>query len=221
MRRLSYVLGVILPLLSACQAVRTVTTAGSARASFAEINYGPWDRLANDRPFVAGAGEKPPGANFYPRDMTKGEFETVVAGADRARADSLKSLYTLVRRDAAGKLVAIPFSKAYAPLNQRAAARLREAAALADDPGLRKYLELRATALLTDDYQPSDFAWMDMKDNAIDVVIGPIETYEDQLFGYKAANEAYVLIKDRDWSQRLARYAALLPGLQRGLPVAD
>jgi hypothetical protein len=192
-----------------------------AARRFAEINYGPWDRLANDRPFVAGVGEKPPGANFYPRDMTKGEFETVVAGADRARADSLKSLYTLVRRDAAGKLVTIPFSKAYAPLNERAAARLREAAALADDPGLKKYLELRATALLTDNYQPSDFAWMDMKDNTIDVVIGPIETYEDQLFGYKAANEAYVLIKDRGWSQRLARYAALLPGLQRGLPVAD
>jgi hypothetical protein len=188
---------------------------------FVEINYGPWDRLNNDRPFVPGAGPKPPGANYYPRDMTKGEFETAVAGGPKERADSLKSLYTLVRRDETGRLVTIPFSKAYAPLNQRAALRLREAAALADDPGLRRYLELRATALLTDDYQPSDLAWMDMKDNTLDVVIGPIETYEDQLFGYKAANEAYILIKDRQWSQRLARYAALLPGLQRGLPVPD
>ena len=188
---------------------------------YVEINYGPWDRLANDRPFVAGVGPKLPGANYYPRDMTKGEFETALATGPKARADSLKSLYTLVRRDASGRLVSIPFAKAYAPLNERAALRLREAAALAEDPGLRRYLELRAAALLTDDYQPSDLAWMDMKDNTIDVVIGPIETYEDQLFGYKAANEAYVLIKDRQWSQRLARYATLLPGLQRGLPVPE
>jgi hypothetical protein len=192
-----------------------------AMRRFVEINYGPWDRLANDRPFVRGAGPKPPGANFYPRDMTKGEFETAVAAGPKERADSLKSLYTLVRRDVAGRLVTIPFSKAYAPLNERAATRLREAAALAEDPGLRRYLELRASALMTDDYQPSDLAWMDMKDNTIDVVIGPIETYEDLLFGYKAANEAYVLIKDRVWSQRLARYASMLPGLQRGLPVPD
>jgi hypothetical protein len=192
-----------------------------AMRRFVEINYGPWDRLANDRPFVPGVGPKPAGANYYPRDMTKGEFETAVADAPKARADSLKSLYTLVRRDAAGRLVSIPFSKAYAPLNQRAAIRLREAAALAEQPGLKRYLELRADALLTDDYQASDLAWMDMKDNTIDVVIGPIETYEDLLFGYKAANEAYVLIKDRGWSQRLARYATLLPGLQRGLPVPD
>ncbi|HEX2059971.1 MAG TPA: Zn-dependent hydrolase [Thermoanaerobaculia bacterium] len=193
----------------------------AALRRFVEINYGPWDRLNNDRPFVPGAGPKPPGANYYPRDMTKGEFETAVATSSKERADSLKSLYTLVRRDVSGRLVTIPFSKAYAPLNERAAVRLREAAALAEDPGLRRYLELRATALLTDDYQPSDLAWMDMKNNTLDVVIGPIETYEDQLFGYKAANEAYILIKDRQWSQRLARYASLLPGLQRGLPVPE
>ena len=102
-----------------------------------------------------------------------------------------------------------------------AAAKLREAAALADDPGLRRYLELRARALETDDYQPSDLAWLDMKNNPVDIVIGPIETYEDQLFGYKAAYEAYVLVKDKEWSARLARFAALLPALQRGLPVPD
>ena len=149
----------------------------AALRRFVEINYGPWDRLANDRPVVPGAGPKPAGANYYPLDMTKGEFETAVATGPKARADSLKSLYTLVRRDAAGRLVAIPFSQAYAQLNRRAATRLREAAALADDPGLRRYLELRASALLTDDYQPSDLAWMDMKKKTIDVVIGPIETY--------------------------------------------
>ena len=186
---------------------------------FAEINYGPWDRLAGNEPFVPGAGPKPAGANLYPRDMTKAEFEAEVAKGG-ARADSLKSLYTLVRREGS-RLVAVPYHVAFAPQMQRAAARLREAAALAEDAGLRRYLELRADALVTGNYQPSDMAWLDMKNNTIEVVIGPIETYEDALYGYKAAAEAYVLVKDREWSQRLARYAALLPSLQQGLPVAE
>lgn len=187
---------------------------------FAEINYGPWDRLDDNAPFVPGAGAKPDGSNLYPRDLTKAEFERAVA-AGGARADSLRSLYTLVRRDAGGALVAVPYHVAFAAPTQRAAAKLREAAALADDAGLKRYLELRAQALLTDQYQPSDLAWLDMKTNTLDVVIGPIETYEDALYGYKAAHEAYVLVKDQAWSRRLARYAAMLPGLQRGLPVPD
>lgn len=194
--------------------------ADPAAGRFAELNYGPWDRLDNNHPFVPRAGVRPPGANYYPPGMTKAEFDAEVAKGG-PRADSLKSLYTMVRRDAAGRLTAIPFSKFFAAQHERAARRLDEAAALADDPGLRKYLTLRAHALRTDDYQPSDFAWMDMKDNTLDVVIGPIEVYEDELFGYKAADEAYVLVKDRDWSQRLARYATLLPMLQCGLPVGD
>lgn len=192
----------------------------AATRRFIEINYGPWDRLAGNEPFVAGVGAKPAGANFYPADLTKAEFEAAVTRGG-PRAEALKGLYTLVRRDASGNLVAVPYREAYAPQLQRAAAKLRQAAALAEDPGLRRYLTLRADALLSDNYQPSDVAWLDMKSNAIDVVIGPIETYEDQLFGYKAANEAFVLVKDQDWSRRLARYAALLPGLQRSLPVAD
>ncbi len=182
---------------------------------FAEINYGPWDRLDGDKPFIEGVGEKPLGANFYPHDMTKQEFE-----AAAAQDDSLKSLYTVVRRQD-GALKAIPYYEAYAAQHQAAAEKLRAAAKLASDPGLKRYLESRAQALLNDDYQPSDFAWMEMKDNVVDVVIGPIETYEDQLFGYKAGHEAYVLVKDREWSQRLAKYIALLPSLQKGLPVAD
>jgi hypothetical protein len=187
---------------------------------YAEINYGPWDRLSGNAPFVAGVGAKPDGANLYPADITKEEFDAQVA-AGGARADSLKSLYTLVRRGPGGRLTAVPYHVAYAPQLRRAASKLREAAALADDPGLRRYLELRADALLSDDFQPSDLAWLDMKTNSLDVVIGPIETYEDQLYGYKAAYEGYVLIKDLEWSQRLSRYAALLPALQRGLPVPD
>jgi hypothetical protein len=188
---------------------------------FIEINYGPWDRLAGDEPFITEIGTKPEGANFYPRNVTRAEFDSAVAAGSAAYADSLKSLYTLVRREPNGRLTSVPYSTQYADHHRRAATRLREAAALAEDQGLKRYLELRAAALETDDYQPSDLAWMDMKTNGIDVVIGPIETYEDLLYGYKAAHEAYILVKDRSWSDRLARYAALLPALQRGIPVPD
>jgi hypothetical protein len=185
---------------------------------YVEINYGPWDRLHDERPFLAGVGAKPLGARFYPADVTKAELEAAIAKGG-ARADSLKSLYTVVRRDASGALVPVPYRVAFAGSHRRAAAKLRQAAAVAEDPGLKTYLALRADALETDDYQPSDFAWMAMKDNTLDIVIGPIETYEDRLAGYKAADEAYVLIKDKAWSRRLARLASLLPALQRGLPV--
>ena len=191
-----------------------------AARQLADINFGPWDRLDDNAPFVPGFGPKPAGANYYPSDMTKAEFESAVASGG-ARVDSLKSLYTVVRRDAAGKLYAIPFHQIFATQHQQAAAKLREAAALADDPGLKNYLTLRADALLTDNYQPSDFAWMDMKNNTLDIVIGPIETYEDALYGYKAAHEGVVLVKDRDWSDRLAKYATFLPALQRGIPVPE
>ncbi len=188
------------------------------RRRFAEINYGPWDRLGDNRPFVPGVGPKPAGANFYPPDLTRDAFEAALLRQPED-AEALKSLYTVVRRDPAGGLRAIPYHEFFAEPTRIAADKLRAAAALADDPGLRRYLQLRADALLTSDYRPSDMAWLDMKGNLLDIVIGPIETYEDALFGYKAAHEAYVLVKDVDWSRRLSRYAALLPDLQRGLPV--
>jgi hypothetical protein len=187
--------------------------AGDARLRrFAELNYGPWDRLAGNAPFVPGVGPKPPGAQFYPLDMTREEFE-------RANLPESRSEYTVLRRDAQGRLKVVPYHVEYADGVRRAAALLDEAAGLAEDAGLKKYLQARAAALRTDQYRDSDRAWLDMKDNRIDVVIGPIETYEDHLFGYKAAYEAYVLVKDLEWSKRLARYAAMLPDLQRGLPV--
>ena len=197
-----------------------VALGDSTTRRLAEVNVGPWDRLDGNAPFVAGVGAKPPGANFYPRDMSKEEFARAVA-AGGARADSLKSLYTMLRRSPDGSLVAIPYARYFAGPNGRAAAKLRQAAALATDPGLRRYLGRAATALVTDRWQPSDLAWMDMKRNTLDIVIGPIETYEDELFGYKAANEAFVLIKDTQWSRRLAKYAAQLPALQRGIPVDE
>ncbi len=194
--------------------------ADSATQRYVLLNYGPWDRLDGNAPFVAGVGHRPDGAAFYPSDMSKEEFDSA-AKASAAAGAALRGLYTAVRRDSSGRLVTVPYRVAYAEPSRRAAAKLREAASLADDKGLKRYLELRATALETDNYQPSDLAWMDMKSNGLDVVIGPIETYDDALFGYKAAHEGYVLIKDRGWSERLARYAKLLPALQRGLPVAE
>lgn len=180
----------------------------------AQINYGPWDRLNNNEPFVEGVGPKPEGANFYPADMSEEEFE---AWDSEAKDD----LYTMVRRDSAGNLQAVPYHEAFAEQHERAAAKLKEAALLAQNPGLQRYLSLRAQALLTGEYRESDLAWMDMKTNTIEVVIGPIETYEDQLFGYKAAHEAFVLVKDQAWSRRLSRYTEVLPELQRGLPVEE
>jgi hypothetical protein len=181
---------------------------------FFHMNYGPWDRLAGDLPFMDGVGEKPKGARFYPPDMTDAEFE---AWEDSAK----KSLYTMVRRDSAGKLIALPYHSFFAAPVARAATLLEQAAELARDPGLKAYLMARANALRTDEYRASDIAWMDMRSNDLDLIIGPIETYEDQRYGYKASHESYVLVKDKEWTARLERFAKLLPGLQRGLPVPD
>lgn len=180
---------------------------------YARINYGPWDRLQGNRPFVDGVGEKPLGAQFYPADMTKEELEA-------ARLPGEKDLYSVVRRNAKGGLETVPYSVVFKPELEKAAAHVRKAAELVKEPQLKSYLVARADALLSNDYQPSDMAWMDMKTNALDLVIGPIETYEDALYGYRAAFEAYVLVKDQAWSDRLAHYAKFLPELQRDLPVA-
>jgi hypothetical protein len=146
--------------------------------------------------------------------MTKEEFEA-------ADIVDKTSIYNFVRRDENGKLYSIPYHKQFEKEVKEVSFLLFEAAKLAEDEGLQKYLELRALALLDDNYQPSDFAWMDMKTNTLDLVIGPIETYEDHLFGNKAAHEAYVLVKDQEWSSRLAKFSAYLPELQKGLPVDE
>lgn len=181
---------------------------------FAKINYGPWDRLNNNKPFIDGIGKKPAGANFYPVDMTKEEFEAF-DNPDKT------SLYTLIRRKSDGSLKTIWYHDAYASKLQKAAKIMKQAAELSDDPGFKKYMNLRADALLTDDFQPSDFAWMEMRTSKIDFVVGPIENYEDALFGYKAANESFILLKDIEWSKKLEKFSSLLPGLQAGLPVDD
>ena len=184
---------------------------------YATINVGPWDRLDGNAPFLPGVGEKPLGSNLYPHDLSK---DQLLAAADLYPEENLTGLYTIVRRQG-GRLVGIPYHVAFEEPTARAATHLRAAADLAQDEGLRTYLRLRADALLSDDYQASDLAWMDMRTNPLDIVIGPIETYEDALAGFKAGAEAYVLVKDLEWSDRLAGYARLLPELQRGLPVPD
>jgi hypothetical protein len=179
---------------------------------YAEINYGPWDEMDALKPFIKGFGAKPAGANFYPHDMTKEEFEAF-------NDPDKTSLYTIIKRDDNGKLKSVWYHEAFKNEITEAADYLHQAAALAEDKGFANYLELRSKALLTDDYQPSDMAWLDMKNNSIDLVIGPIENYSDQLFGYKAAHESFILVKDKVWSDKLQKYAKFLPQMQRELPV--
>lgn len=177
-------------------------------------NYGPWDRLDGDKAFLKGVDAKPLGANLYPSDMDKQEFEAF-DNADKV------GLYSVLRRNEAGDLMVIPYHEIYSEQLGKAATLLRAAAVFAEDADFKNYLLMRADAITTDDYQASDFVWMDMKNNSVELVIGAIETYEDLLYGYRAAYEAYVLIKDPVWSKKLEKFAAFLPELQRGLPVDD
>ncbi|MCJ0741790.1 dipeptidyl-peptidase 3 family protein [Pedobacter montanisoli] len=178
---------------------------------FLVINYGPWDRLNGDKPFVSGIGEKPLGGTFYPLNMTKEELE-------KSDVKDKAGLYSVIRREN-GKLVSIPYHTFYATELQKASSLLKQAALLTEDAGFKKYLNLRADALVNDDYTASDYAWLDMKTNGLDIIIGPIENYEDKLFNARASFESYVLVKDKEWSKKLSKYVAMLPELQKGLPV--
>jgi hypothetical protein len=181
--------------------------------AFIKINYGPWDRLNGDRPFIAGIGSKPDGATFYPAGLTKAELE-------KSDLKDKFDQYTVIQKDSAGLLTTVPYHVLYASELQKASSLLKQAALMADDAGFKKYLNLRADALVTDNYKPSDYAWLEMKTNTLDIIIGPIENYEDKLFNARASFEAYVLIKDKVWSKKLAKYVSMLPELQKGLPVA-
>ena len=182
-----------------------------------EINFGPWDRLAAFEPFI-GDTPHPPGAGYYPPDLTAAELEAWLAAHPKDR-DALTSLFTVVRRRGE-ELVAIPYSQEYRQWLVPAAELLREAADQTDHPSLERYLRLRADAFLSDDYYESDMAWMDL-DAPVEVTIGPYETYEDELFGYKAAFEAFVTVDLPEQSAALARYEERLPWLERNLPIPD
>ena len=179
---------------------------------FACITYGPWDGLNGNKPFVEGFGEKPAGAQFYPQDMKEEEWE--------AFDDPDKnSQYTMIVRDENGNLKCVWYHDYFEQQIKKAASLLDDASELAGDEEFAEYLRLRAKALRTDDYFESDMQWMDVRNNNIDFVVGPIENYTDARYGIKAAHESFILIKDQEWTKQLARYAAFVPVLQTQLPV--
>ena len=180
----------------------------------ATITYGPWDGLDGNKSFVEGIGEKPAGAQFYPVDMTDEEWE---AFDDPDKT----SQYTMIVRDENGALKCVWYHDYFAEQIKRAASLLEDASELAGDEEFGEYLKLRAKALRTDDYLESDMQWMDVRNNNIDMVVGPIENYTDARYGIKAAHEAFILVKDQEWTKQLARYARFVPELQKQLPVPE
>lgn len=183
-----------------------------------DLHFGPWDTLADDRPFW-GSTPHPAGAGFYPTDLTKEAFEAYLAAYPDEKA-ALTSPYTVVRR-AGAKLVAVPYSKAYAEFLEPAAAKLDQAAAITNNPSLKRFLSLRAKAFRTDDYYESELAWMDLKDTPIEVAIGPYETYTDGLYGAKTAFEAFVTLRNPEASAALDKYKKYLRDMEANLPVSD
>lgn len=192
---------------------------GRQRLHYFLINDAPWSRLDSDEPFIEGVPrEKPAGANYYPEDMTKEEFNQWVQGLSEEEKQKATGFFYLIRRSSDGKLTTVAYSNAYADLLVPAAKLLQEAAALTSNKTLKNYLTSRAEAFASDDYYASDVAWMEL-DAPIDVTIGPYETYEDELFSYKAAFEAYVTLRDEAETAKLARFSKYLQELENNLPM--
>jgi hypothetical protein len=179
-----------------------------------KINYGPWDRLNGMEPFVEGVGKRFDGANFYPTDMSYQEFNEF---ADLKKYSS----YTLVRKNELGSLITVPYHEAYKAKLVKIAELMNKASEKAQDPAFKKYLKLRAKAMLTDEYYKSNIAWMEMKDNLIDFIVGPIEDTEDRLYYTKTSYQSMILVKDKEFSRNLEKYSKLLNYLQEELPVED
>src|SRR5579885_72993 len=198
---------------------KDTTPLGRARLHYFWLNKGPWSNLDGNTAFLPGVPErKPLGANFYPENMARDEFNAWVKTLPAAEREQAEGFFTVIRRDTAGHLTVVPYSREYAADLKRAAALLREAAAATDNASLRKFLTLRADAFLSNGYYASDIAWMDL-DAPLDVTIGPYETYNDELFGYKAAFEAYVTIRDDAETDRLKRFASRLQEVENNLPI--
>ncbi|HXK00857.1 MAG TPA: hypothetical protein VMS37_00565 [Verrucomicrobiae bacterium] len=192
---------------------------GKARLHYFWLNKGPWSDLDAHTAFVPGVPpRKPEGANFYPADMTREAFEAWLKNLSADDRAAATGFFTVIRRNPDGRLAIVPYSRAHADDLERAAKLLREAAELTDNASLRKYLRLRADAFLTNDYYASDVAWMDL-DAPLDITIGPYETYNDELFGYKAGFEAYVTIRDDALTNRLHLFAARLQEIENNLPM--
>src|SRR6266851_2441303 len=195
------------------------TAVGRQRLHYFLINDGPWSRLDNNEPFIEGVPqEKPPQANFYPDDITKDEFNSWLNGLPGSEKEKATGYFYTIRRDARGKLMTVPYSEEYREFLEPAVKLLSEAANLTTNKTLKDFLSKRAEAFTSNDYYASDVAWMDL-DAPIDVTIGPYETYEDELFGYKAAFEAYVTLRDEAESAKLARFSQYLQEIEDHLPL--
>jgi Peptidase family M49 len=198
---------------------KDATPLGNARRHYFWLNKGPWSDLDDHKAFIPGVPErKPQGSSFYPEDMTREEFETWVKALPPPVRQQAEGFFTLVRRNAQKQLSLVPYNQAYAADLEKAAGLLREAAALTENASLKNFLTLRAAAFLSNDYYASDVAWMDL--NApLDITIGPYETYNDELFGYKAAFEAYITIRDDTETDRLKIVASHLQEVEDNLPI--
>lgn len=193
---------------------------GKLRLAYWHINQGPWSLLDHNEPFIDGVpSPRPPGANFYPEDMTGEEFQTWVAGLPEPEQHKATGFFTTIRRAADRSLTSVPYNEEYRTELQTAASLLREAAMLTDNPSLRTFLSKRADAFLSNDYYDSDVAWMDL-DSPIDVTIGPYEVYLDDLFNYKAAFEAFVTLRNDEETARLKKFSAWLQDIENNLPIA-
>jgi len=194
------------------------TPLGRARLHYFLLNKGPWSRLDHNEPFVDGAPAKPPQGNFYPAGATKAEVEAWINGLSPAEKARATGFFTTIRRGADGRFTLVPYSLEYQNEIARVSTLLREAAALTTQPTLKKYLDARAAALLSNDYYASDVAWMEL-DASIEPTIGPYEVYEDEWFNYKAAFESFIGVRDDAETQKLARFGAELQEIENNLPI--
>jgi len=199
---------------------RDTSPAGRERLQYFLLNKGPWSRLDHNRPFIAGAPPKPEGAHFYPMDATKVEIQQWLDALPAGRTAEATAFFTTIRRDAGGALITVPYSVEYQAELAHAAGLLRDAARLTKQKTLRRYLDTRAAAFLSNDYFDSDVAWMEL-DASIEPTIGPYEVYEDEWFNFKAAFEAFVTVRDEDETQKLASFSQHLQALEDALPLDE
>jgi hypothetical protein len=197
---------------------RDTSPLGLARLHYFVLNKGPWSRLDEGKPFIAGAPPKPPQAHFYPPGASKQEVEAWINSLPDAERRRATGFFTTIRRGADGKFMLVPYSVEYQGEVARVAALLRDAAGLTQQPTLKRYLETRAAALLNNDYYESDVAWMEL-DASIEPTIGPYEVYEDEWFNYKAAFEAFITVRDDVETQKLARFGGELQEIENNLPI--